>query len=91
MLDMAREVAGIPFVLNSAYRSKSWEQKKGRPGTSSHCKGVAVDIRCATSANRWKVVNALIVAGFNRIGIANTYIHADNDTSKTQQVIWHYY
>ena len=90
-LDAARESAGIPFVLNSAYRSKAWEAKQGRDGTSSHTKGMAVDIRCNSNANRMKIVRALIEAGFVRIGIGKTYVHADDDASKSQNVIWHYY
>ena len=89
-LDAARASAGIPFVLNSAYRSPAWEKSKGRAGTSSHCKGLAVDIRCNSDANRWKVVTALLDNGFTRIGIGKTYVHADLDTAKTQRVIWHY-
>lgn len=90
-LDAAREVAGIPFVLNSAYRTVAYEKSKGRAGTSSHCKGLAVDIRCNSDANRWKVVTALLDNGFTRIGIGKAYVHADLDTAKTQRVIWHYY
>ena len=90
-LDAAREVAGIPFVLNSAYRTVAYEKSKGRAGTSSHCKGLAVDIRCNSDANRWKVVTALLDNGFTRIGIGKTYVHADLDRGKTQRVIWHYY
>lgn len=90
-LDNARYMAGIPFVLNSAFRSVAYEKSKGRTGTSSHCKGLAVDIRCNSDANRWKIVKALIDNGFTRIGIGKTYIHADIDTQKTQEVIWHYY
>lgn len=90
-LDNARQMAGIPFVLNSCYRSVAYEKSKGRTGTSSHCKGLAVDIRCNSDANRWKIVKALIDNGFTRIGIGKTYIHADIDTQKTQGVIWHYY
>jgi uncharacterized protein YcbK (DUF882 family) len=90
-LDAAREAAGIPFVLNSAYRSVAYEKTKGRTGTSSHCKGLAVDIRCNSDANRWKVVAALMDNGFTRIGIGRTYVHADLDRAKTQRVIWHYY
>ena len=90
-LDAAREAAGIPFVLNSAYRSVAYEKSKGRAGTSSHCKGLAVDIRCNSDANRWKVVAALMDNGFTRIGIGRTYVHADLDRAKTQRVIWHYY
>lgn len=91
MLDLAREIAGIPFVLNSAYRSKAWELSKERKGTSSHTKGLAVDIRCNTDANRYRIINALLAAGFSRIGVGRTYIHADNDLTKSQRVIWHYY
>ena len=28
--------------------------------------------------------------GFNRIGIADTFIHVDDDKDKSQQVIWTY-
>lgn len=90
-LDNARYTAGIPFVLNSAFRSVAYEKSKGRAGTSSHCKGLAVDIRCNSDTNRWKIMKALIDNGFTRIGIGKTYIHADIDTQKTQGVIWHYY
>lgn len=90
-LDAARELAGIPFVLNSAYRSVSYEKSKGRSGLSAHTTGHAVDIRCNSNANRMKVVKALLDVGFRRIGIGKTYIHADNSPSLTQNVMWHYY
>ena len=90
-LDLARDIAGIPFVLNSAYRSKAWEVKKGRPGTSSHTKGLAVDIRCNTDANRYKIVKAALECGVRRIGIAQTYIHIDCADDHAQDVIWDYY
>ena len=90
-LDLARAKAGIPFVLNCAYRSRAWDLSKGRTGNSAHCSGKAVDIRCNTSANRMKIVQGLLAAGFTRIGIGRTFVHADNDETKPQGVIWHYY
>lgn len=90
-LDLARAKAGIPFVLNCAYRSRAWDLSKGRTGNSAHCSGKAVDIRCNTSANRMKIVQGLLAAGFTRIGIGKTFVHADNDETKPQGVIWHYY
>ena len=89
-LDNARAQAGIPFVLNSAYRSVAYEKSKGRSGNSAHTRGYAVDIRCNTMANRKKVVTALLDNGFHRIGIAGTYIHADCDPSLTGNIIWLY-
>lgn len=89
-LDTARSIAGIPFVLNSAYRSKEWEIKQGRAGTSSHCEGKAVDIRCGSDYNRFIVIDALRKAGFTRIGVAKTYIHVDSSITHSQKVIWLY-
>ena len=82
-LDCAREIAGIPFVLNSAYRTVEWEKAKGRSGTSSHTIGCAADIKCNNSSDRLKIVSALIEIGFKRIGIYNSFIHVDNDPYKT--------
>lgn len=90
-LDKARELAGIPFVLNSAYRSPKWEKEKGRTGTGAHTQGHAVDIRCNTNENRAKILAACREAGFTRFGIAPTYIHVDDDPTKTPDVVWLYY
>lgn len=91
LLDCIREAAGIPLVLNSAYRSRDWELAHGRSGNSAHTRGLAVDIRCNTSANRFKIIRAAIGWGIRRIGIGKTYIHLDNDPSLAQGVMWHYY
>ena len=79
-LDEAREFAGIPFIINSAYRSPSHPESIKNP-TSSHIKGLAVDISAKDSITRFKVLDALIAVGFNRIGIAGTFIHVDLDLS----------
>lgn len=85
-LDLARNICPYPFVLNSAYRSKEYELSRGRTGTSSHCKGLAVDISCLTSIARLKMVMALIAVGFRRIGIYPTFIHVDNDKDKNKSM-----
>ena len=89
VLDEAREFAGIPFVINSAYRSPEHPLSIKNP-SSSHIKGLAVDIKATDSNTRFKIVKALIEVGFNRIGIADTFIHVDLDLDKTQNVIWTY-
>lgn len=95
MLDSARGIAGIPFKISSGFRSRNYNQSLSERGykaspNSSHLKGKAADIVCSTSAERWIIVKALQEAGFNRIGIAKTFIHIDNDDSKTKDVIWTY-
>lgn len=89
-LNKAREIAGIPFVLTSAYRSPAWDKLKGRSGTGAHTLGRAVDIKCTTLRERFIIVSALIQAGFTRIGIAKTYIHADDSPTHSQKLIWLY-
>lgn len=90
-LDNARHICKTPFRLTSAFRSKIWEQEHGRNGNSSHTKGCAIDLQVKTSAERFNIVNALLMTGFNRIGIGDNFIHVDDDKDKAQNVIWHYY
>lgn len=89
VLDEAREIAGIPFIINSAYRSPEHPLSIKNP-SSSHIKGLAVDIKATDSKTRFKIVQALLKVGFTRIGIADTFIHVDLDLDKTKNVIWTY-
>ena len=89
VLDEAREFAQIPFFINSAYRSPTHPLSIKNP-TSSHIKGLAVDIKATDMTTRFKIVEALISVGFTRIGIADTFIHVDLDFDKTQQLMWPY-
>lgn len=91
MLDIARFFAGIPFIINSAYRTLGWEIQKGRDGSSSHCKGKAVDIRTRNSRERYLIIKGLLHAGFERIGVGDGFVHCDVDDSKDPEVIWDYY
>ena len=88
-LDEAREYANIPFIINSAYRGPEHPLSIKNP-TSSHIKGLAVDISVKDSRTRFLILDALLAVGFNRIGIADTFIHVDSDIDKSQNVIWTY-
>ena len=90
-LDALRAQAGIPLVLNCAYRSVAHEKARGRSGNSAHTKGLAADIRCNSSATRWKIVTAALALGIRRIGIGKSYVHVDIDGALPQDVVWHYY
>ena len=89
-LDYARGNAGIPFKINSGYRSENWNLKIGGRVGSSHLKGIAVDIHCNNSRDRSLIIKALMDVGVNRFGIAKTFIHCDVDKQKDQDVIWLY-
>lgn len=90
MLEIAREIADIPFVINSGYRTSEHNLSVGGKKNSAHTRGYAFDIKVTNGIERMKVVNSLMQAGFNRIGIARTFIHGDNDPSLPQNVIWTY-
>ena len=89
-LDYARHNAGIPFKINSGYRTQEWNMKVGGRFGSSHKKGFAVDIGYTGSRERYLILSALMQVGITRFGIAKGYIHCDVDNSKDQDVIWLY-
>jgi len=95
MLDDARGIAGIPFRITSGFRTPSHNAYVGgvqpslKSKGSSHLFGYAADIACNNSADREVILNSLIRAGFRRIGIANGFIHVDNDPDKNAAV-WLY-
>ena len=89
-LDQARDIAGIPFKINSGYRTQEWNMKVGGRFGSSHKKGLAADISYNGSRERYLLVNALMQVGISRIGIAKGFIHCDVDKQKDQDVIWLY-
>ena len=91
MLDRARGTAGVPFVINSGCRCDNHNRKIGGVKDSPHLFGFAADIKCTDSRSRWLIVESLMEAGFNRIGIGETFIHVDNmKDRKTPRLIWTY-
>ena len=94
MLDDARDLAGVTFKITSGFRVESDIQRLKKAGykvsaKSSHLKGLAADIACDNST-RFKILDSLLKVGFNRIGIANSFIHVDIDPDKTPFTIWTY-
>lgn len=91
LLDRVRQEAGIPIVLNSAYRSPEWDRGKGRSGNGAHTKGLAVDIRCNSDSNRYKILAAAYKCRVNRIGVYRSWIHLDMGDKKglTPNVVWY--
>jgi zinc D-Ala-D-Ala carboxypeptidase len=94
MLDDARDLAGVSFKITSGFRVESDIQRLKKAGykvsaKSSHLKGLAADIACDNST-RYNILDSLLKVGFNRIGIANSFIHVDIDPDKTPFTIWTY-
>lgn len=89
-LDMIREELGKPIHINSGYRTEAHNKKVGGTSKSSHLKGLAVDISCKNSLDRFKLVDLFMKYEITRIGVADTFIHIDIDKDKSQHVMWTY-
>ena len=89
-LNLARMYSDTTFVINSSWRSVNHNMEVGGSATSSHLHGLAVDIRATTSRDKFNIIQALLKANFNRIGVSDGFIHVDNSKSKEQYVIFTY-
>ena len=73
----ARSIAGVPFTINSGYRCERHNKAVGGIIDSAHMAGLAADLKAEDSGTRFRIVDGLLQAGFLRIGIYPTFIHAD--------------
>jgi len=73
-IDLLRERFGKPIHINSGFRTEE----------------LAVDIACSSSRDRHNLLQEIFKLGIHRVGIAQSFIHIDNDTSKDPDVVWLY-
>jgi uncharacterized protein YcbK (DUF882 family) len=88
LLDRARDLTTVPFIITSGYRSAAQNEAVGGVRDSSHESGLAVDLKNFDGNAAFQIVKALLAVGFRRLGIYNYHIHVDIDLSKPQNVIW---
>jgi zinc D-Ala-D-Ala carboxypeptidase len=91
MLDAARGFAGMPFVVNSGYRCPKHTAAVGSTA-DNHPSGQAADIKCTDGPTRMRLIEALIKAGFRRIGFHRLFIHVDRMDQSQNKVrsFWPY-
>jgi uncharacterized protein YcbK (DUF882 family) len=90
LLDQARDRFDKPININSGFRTPAHNESVGGKENSSHLKGLAVDVACIASRDRFELIDIFLDLGINRIGIADTFIHIDVDPEKSSNVIWTY-
>ena len=88
ILEPTRIALGDSIYVTSGYRTPLQNQSAGGVMHSSHTMGLAVDMSCRSSHVRYRMVSGLILAGFNRIGLYTSHLHADIDESLPQDVLW---
>jgi len=79
----ARKLAMTPFVITEGPAAGG-----SHVANTAHARGLAVDLRCHDSISRFKIVKALLDAGFARVGVYDKHVHADVDDSLPQGVLW---
>jgi zinc D-Ala-D-Ala carboxypeptidase len=91
-LNQARQLAGVPFVITSAYRCEEHNRRVGGTPNSAHLRGYAVDIKIQNSMVAMSMLKAFISAGFNRIGYNSRtkFFHVDCDPSLPQNTFFDY-
>jgi uncharacterized protein YcbK (DUF882 family) len=89
-LDHARELYGKPIVINSGFRCITHNTHVGGKVSSSHRRGLAVDIKVDNSTDMFRLVWVLLAVGFKRIGVGDGFVHVDVDLRKAQDVMWTY-
>jgi len=91
-LDEIRGECGFALRISSGLRTQEENDKlKDSVSDSAHLTGLACDIFVQDSSQRMKLVTVALKNGIRRIGIGKTFVHLDVDTSKPQDVMWHYY
>lgn len=89
LLDKLRERVGFAIIINSGFRTHYHNRKVGGVASSSHTKGLAVDIKIKGNYERFKIVSEALKLGINRIGVYKTFVHLDVDKSLVENVIWY--
>ena len=79
ILQKIREVTGKPIIINSAYRTVTYNKKVGGASNSYHLYGRASDIKGANLDDITSIANSLGVKGILRY---STFVHIDTRTSK---------
>ena len=86
-LNAARWLSGFPFIVGSGYRCEKHNKAVGSTSTN-HTSGMAADIRCMDSFQRYQFIKSMIGAGMLGIGIGKDFIHCD--VNRTRPAIWTY-
>jgi hypothetical protein len=86
-LEHVRKIYGKPMRINSGIRCLSHNRNIGSRDTSSHIKGLAVDISCTNMGTRLELVKKLLRDGeFTRVGMHKDFIHVDVDYDKPKGI-----
>ncbi len=89
MLDLAKVVLELFLTFLIVSSTKNHNSWVGELNNSAHLTGLAVDIEVPDNVSSLKILKALVIVSFNRIGISKGFFHIDVDKTKSDNV-WFY-
>lgn len=82
-LQTFRDIIGVPFTPNSAYRSIEHNKTIGGSPKSQHCYGRAFDVPVFNNKmSRDTIKKVARIVGFKGIGDYNTFVHIDTGPAR---------
>lgn len=76
-LDIARERAGVPFIITSGFRTEEENKAIGGVSNSAHLIGYAVDLRILNGNQTARMIEALLSIPFFEVVIEKDHIHVE--------------
>ena len=80
--ELAQQHKGSAFIINSGYRSPSYNARVGGARNSQHTHGRAFDISKGSIGNIEKFLTLAAKNGFVGFGMYNSFIHIDTGTGR---------
>jgi len=77
ILEKIRKEYGKPMHITSGYRCRAHNIAVKGTVNSKHMDGMAVDVACDDSKNRYELVSLALILGIKGIGIDRSFIHMD--------------
>ena len=85
-----KEDKDFPFIIETGYRTLSYNKKQGGIQGSPLTKGIAVEIRYHNENDLRLLLKYLIKVGFTRFGVNKKTLYTDSDNSKPKYKTWGY-
>ena len=89
-VNTVREIINHPLTVTSWCRCPNHNARVGGKSTSSHLKGLAVDLHAFTNYIRYRILLAVGSVGFRGVGVGEDFIHLDDDPDKPPNRFWIY-